>query len=580
MKTKPLLITIAVLALLAGAFIFIKKWEQAKPQKNEVYQFLVSFNDQLLSGNTDGLMSYFETNKKKDVLMRLLGILSNKTGLKDDKPPVVKLTLNIDQSQIRILNNGLAVAVIPVHFANDSVSPKMSSLKLKIRKVGANRYKIIQADANKLVSDYLAFGGLIRSKMVPDTNLYSQITLKAFETSNQLKSKYDTVVWFAHIGDQTFYYVVKGEWNQDLVPFHFKDTLVRPYKMGLVGPDLKEIIPPDYDLIHNIGGTFPGLVEVEKGLKKGFYDLSGKIVLPVNYDQIFPVDDRDDLAILRNGDDYFYLKKNMTVSGKADLKVSDFFPKIRKMNDSLNLYKNALSVITEYNSHELQAAIYITPSYLVDLGMANQVEDFKNPLRKVDYDEVSENYNIGFSNTVNDDKNWLQASFYSIRDYFLGGRQEFYDKKDIVIIDKKRNKVYAQNIETDYSRDEDGYMPEGTACDISSIKAVNDSLYEVKATAVFSAWLYDSTKFVVEGPYYHYLAIKNNNMVELRDNRYFGFTKYMKLDDSYLNGCYVIDTGATPDFHRKQQIVNRITPEMLRYMKNEIYADYAYKFKD
>ncbi|HVV56111.1 MAG TPA: YARHG domain-containing protein, partial [Mucilaginibacter sp.] len=54
----------------------------------------------------------------------------------------------------------------------------------------------------------------------------------------------------------------------------------------------------------------------------------------------------------------------------------------------------------------------------------------------------------------------------------------------------------------------------------------------------------------------------------------------MKLDDSYLNGCYLIDTGSTPDLQGKQQIVNRITAEMLRYMKNEIYADYAYKFKD
>ena len=31
---------------------------------------------------------------------------------------------------------------------------------------------------------------------------------------------------------------------------------------------------------------------------------------------------------------------------------------------------------------------------------------------------------------------------------------------------------------------------------------------------------------------------------------------------------------------RKKTTLDHVTPEMLRYMKNEIYADYAYQFKD
>ncbi len=55
--------------------------------------------------------------------------------------------------------------------------------------------------------------------------------------------------------------------------------------MGLVNPELKEIIPARYDLIHNINGTFPGLIEVEKDGKKGFYDIAGNIAIPVKYDR-------------------------------------------------------------------------------------------------------------------------------------------------------------------------------------------------------------------------------------------------------------------------------------------------------
>ena len=39
-------------------------------------------------------------------------------------------------------------------------------------------------------------------------------------------------------------------------------------------------------------------------------------------------------------------------------------------------------------------------------------------------------------------------------------------------------------------------------------------------------------------------------------------------------------TGLGNNDKKQQKTINLITPEMLRYMKNEIYADYAYQFKD
>jgi hypothetical protein len=579
MKKKPVLITLGILVVLSIVFFFVRGRFLSKPEKIDIISFLVTFNNQVQAGNRDSVRANFEINQKPAVLNRLISVLTNKTGLKGDEAPLFKLSLDVDNAKVRIINNELAEASIPVNFKSDTLGSKTSLLKFKIRKASAKSYKIVQVDANKMMADYLAFDNFIKSKTLTDKDIYSESTLKAFETAKTLKGKYDTVVWFAHLGDQTYYYVVNGKWDQGKDIRHYKDSVIEPYKMGLLGPDLKEIIPVQYDLIHNINGTFPSLIEVEKDGKKGFYDLNGKNVVPVKYDQIFPIEDETNLAVLRNGDDYFYLKNDMTVSDKVELKISDFFSKIKNISSRFNLYKNALATITEYNSREEHGAIYLPPSYLVDLKMISRAEDFKNPLRKSVYDDfVHLDYNIGFVSTVNDN-NWMQASFYSVRDYFLGGRSEFYDKKHLVIVDKKHNKLYVQDFGTDYSREGEDGGPLKGVCDVDNIRAINDSTFEVKTGALFYATLYDSTKTIDGGPYYHYLVIKDNKLVNLPNERFFGFTKYVKMDDSYLNGCYKLSIG--PDYNTsKEKIIDHITPEMLRYMKNEIYADYGYQFKD
>jgi hypothetical protein len=302
-------------------------------------------------------------------------------------------------------------------------------------------------------------------------------------------------------------------------------------------------------------------------------------VVPVSYDQVLPVNDDGNLAILRAGDDYFYLKQDMSISEKVDLKIGDFISKVKNLTNSFDLYKIATGIVTEYNSKKENGAIYIAPSYLVDLNMITKTTDFKNPLRKIIYEEVHTNYQVRFTGTVKQPDNWLEASFYSIRDYFLGGRGEFYDKKNVVIIDKKNNRVLTQDIGIDYTPGDGGAVLKGL-CDVNNIKVINDSLYEVKAGAVLWVELYDSTKTIEGGPYYHYLAVKNNKLVELPDNRNFGFTKYIKMDDSYLNNCYNLLIGSGNEKQMQKKTINQITPEMLRYMKNEIFADYAYQFKD
>jgi hypothetical protein len=579
MKTKPFLYPILGITFIFVVLLLAKCKSSLTGQKTEVSAFLTAFNKSIKVNNTDSLADYFDNGRQNPAFNRLVNLLTCRTGFNRNSKAIAAISLDVDGSDIKFINNDIAVARIPSKFSHDSLSDKQSVLTLTIHKVLPHKYKITVVDAKRFLADYVAYESFVRQKTMSEKDIFSPVTLAAFKTANSLKTKYDSVVWFAHVDQKTFYYVVKGKWNMERDINRYKDSVIEPYKMGLVSPELKEIIPPEYDLIHNISGTFPGLVEVEKDNKKGFYDLDGKIVVPVSYDQVLPIDDDANLAVLRNGDDYFYLKKDLSISGKADLKIGDFISKVKNLSNSFDLYKKAMEVVTEYNSKAEHGAIYIAPSYLVDMNMVSKVNDFKNPLRKIDYEEVHTNYLVNFTGNVKQPDNWLEASFYSIRDYFLGGRAEFYDKKNVVIVDKKNNRVFTQDIGIDYTPGEGGSELKGL-CDVNNVKVINDSLYEVKAGAALYIELYDSTKSVEGGPYYHYLCVKNNKLIELPDNRNFGFTKYVKMDDSYLNNCYnlLIGSGTFKDMQKKT--INQITPEMLRYMKNEIFADYAYQFKD
>ncbi|MBC7400513.1 MAG: YARHG domain-containing protein [Mucilaginibacter sp.] len=576
MKTKPIiLISLASIVLLAGIFFLVRAKSGYKSQSAQVKEFLTTFNGYVVKGEVDSIHACFDVGEKSQFLERFANIIALKAGVDGKSKPLAGINLDIDKAELNFINSEITEATIPVKFVNDSLPSRYSTLVFKIQKNKTLKLKITQVDAKSFFTDLVAYENYIRSKMFSESDIYNPITLKAFITANTLKSKYDSVIWFAHLKGQTYFYVVKGKWD------FYKGPLLdsaKLYKMGLVGPDQKEIIPPEYDLIHNINGTFENLVEVEKDHKKGFYYLTGKIVVPVNYDQVFPVNDGSNIAALRNGQDFYWLKNDYSISEKVDLKIADILAKL-KPSTSFTLKNDGTENVTEFNSHEEHGSIYIAPSYLAELNLIPVIQCFKNPLRNhVEYEGVSETYTVKANGAMEDTGNWFQTAFYNIREYFLGGRSGLYDKKNLIIIDNKHNRFFTTDIISERGEDTEGLLDD--RCDVNYIKAINDSLFEVKAGTQLYTNLYDSTKMISGGLFYHYYIIKNNKLVELPNKRTFGFTKYVKMDDTYLDGCYNILIGKGDLEMRKKQTIDHLTPELLAYIKNEIYADYRYHFKD
>lgn len=570
---KPKFISLAVVAVLS-ILLFGNCKHTAKNDDSALKAFLNKFSLSLKPDTNPHEITkeYFKAEDFK--ILDLVNLLRGGRGIGVQGAPIFKVNIDMDEANISYPSQEIAQVIIPVSFTRDSIETRRSAFTLKINVTDSKNIKISQVDGADFFKDYIAYENLVKSRTLADRDIYAPITLASFKIAEQLKSRYDSVVWFEHINNKsTYYFVVKGKWDAYGASGDPRFADRNEAKMGLVGPNLKEIIPPEYDLVHNVDGTIKGLIELDKANKHGLCDTAGKMIVPVEYDQIFPVDNSNALAILRKGSDFYQLKKDLTISGKADLKIADILTQVPHIGPAI-ITGGDPDNITEYNSREKQGTVVITPSYLVDLGLFEKIASYKNPLRKnVEFDESNTKAIVNIPVKDHPDSTgFFETALYSIRNYFIGGRSEFYDNKVVRVIDKKNNRVYSSGLNDDFT--EEGEGPEDTKCSEYTFRAINDSLFEVKLSSRVEISLPGSNdgNYLSEIPVYHYLQIKQNELKEIPCSRLFSFTKFIKMDDSYLTGCYTYNENHEQSVKLKSQYLN--------YVKNEIYASYGYKFKD
>ncbi|RFZ92169.1 YARHG domain-containing protein [Mucilaginibacter conchicola] len=583
MKTKPVIIIGACIIAFIAVFLFVRSKRLANPEKAEVMAFLNQFNGALQLQDTKLAATFFDESIDKKTVNGLVNVLSNKTGLGTNAKPLFKLDLNTEDSEINFSNPELAEVFSVVHLNYKDIPESTTTLTFTLHKTGPQQFKIFKVDAAKLAATYTAFQNNIINLTVPEEKLFSPQTLAAFKIAESLKSRYDSILWFQQINNKPWFYVTKGKLPESLYWPTDAERAKPEYKMGLVNADLKEVIPVEYDLIHNIGGTIDGLIEVEKGDKKGFYSTEGKLIVPVNYEQILPLNDDDNIALLKNGADYSYLKKDLTTGEPiADFKIADILPKIKHYGDSYKVDEKTSDKLLEYNSRVQFTSLIISPSYLAEWHMMPKFLDLPDKLRHpgADMEGDGEGYGyveVKFSGEQKSEDNWFTTAFYSVLEDYLGGRGGLYENRAMLLVDKKQNRILGFDASSYHGNGEGGAPVDGI-CRENFVKAINDTLFEFKTTSTLFAEMYAKDTYLDEGPYYHYLELKGGKLVAKESSRLFP-TQFVKLDDSYLAGCYSITNGQY-DEKLKQKTLDHLTPEMLQYMKNEIYASYHYKFKN
>ncbi|MDB4927313.1 MAG: hypothetical protein JWR23_3369 [Mucilaginibacter sp.] len=562
-----------VAILIVAVFLFFHFRNSRKSEITEVKQFLARFNKIIAEGSLDSLNTCFWQGKKAPSIEKLIQYLPTIDG--DDI--TLKVELNVEASEI-IKNNSDEIEVkVPLVLIYKPFKPKPSFLILTLRKTNTNQFKISQADVKQFITDYTAYINFVeKDEILKQAASFDPITLASLKTASHLKTNYDSVVWFQHINDKTYYFVVKGKLN---TYFMFPDMAKEnhddkpTYKMGLVNPELKEIIPAEYDLIHNINGTIDGLIEVEKNDKKGFYNLEGKKIAEVKYDQIIPLNDPENVAVLKNGNDFFYLKADLTISEKLpDFKIVTIIPKVKYLNETFTLNNSRSKNIIEFNSITANNSIIISPSYLVDMQLAPKFIYLQNTLRHTDksdsdFDSEADSddliyYTMSYQNYVKNEDNWFDNIYFSL---LSKDHSQINEKKNVIVVDKRANKLYGTTINPELTFQSEKEKEENdNKCNENSFRAINDTLFEFKTTSSLNGVPFCE---INTGPRYYYSHLTNGKMEEVITEGWFKFTKYVKIDDSYLKGCY----------DGKNSYPNMT---MTSWMLYEMYDRYGYKPTD
>lgn len=561
MKNK-IIIAITIIAISLAGYLFGRQWIN-KADQSEIQTFLESFAYKLENKPADSVAVIFDVKQRKKEILRIVDLLAGRTAVNGKSKAFFKPMIAFDDSEISVISDNLSEVKIPATFTYEGLPDFKSSVNITLQKRGKNNFRIIAFNAEDIFTDFVAFENAIRSSIHPDKDIYSPVTLNAFKGAEQLKGKYDTVVWFSYIDNKPFYYVANGEWDFSSAVSDYKDDKEpKAYQMGLLDSEFKEIIPAQYDLISNIGGTYDGLIEVEKEGKRGFYNLAGENIIPVEFDQIIPLLDEEKAGVLSKGSDYFWLNKDYSISEKdSSIRIADILHKVYSYKNTFNLSEADVKHLIEFNSKEDHSALYLPPSYMADWHIVNRYVQFANPLRKnVEFYDISSSVEVKYSQNT-ETTSWLEAAISSIRDNYIGGRSDFYENKHVMMIDRRSNKVYG------FSFPDDQFSA-NLRCNTFSMKAVSDTLIEIKTSAYTEVEI--GKKFIDEMPSFHYVSINDGKSTQLNSKRLFSFTEYVKLDNSYLSGCYVFDGKP----------ISKLNKDMLTYMKMEIYANYNYVFPE
>jgi hypothetical protein len=155
----------------------------------------------------------------------------------------------------------------------------------------------------------------------------------------------------------------------------------------------------------------------------------------------------------------------------------------------------------------------------------------------------------------------ITAVVTSIRERYLEGREEFYDKNSILFVNQQHDTLGTSIISGE---------------EVVSLSQIDSTLLEVKTPEDDWFWEYQvSDEFGLL--HHNYFVITASGAVQqLTSNRIFPQTEFVKLDSTYLTGKFTIYNETT----QLQDPTTFLSLKTIMYMRDEILASYGYQFPE
>ncbi|PCJ01095.1 MAG: hypothetical protein COB15_01280 [Flavobacteriales bacterium] len=392
----------------------------------------------------------------------------------------------------------------------------------------------------------------------------------------KLGSLYSRTPYFTKVNDNFILYVCKGDWKERTYEDHKKYPYGDNLKFGIINKQMEVLLPLEYDKIYNPDLTSKGYIEIEQNGLLGLFNYETNKIIECGFDVIFPANSNV-VAIGRIDDRYYNILENENVLIEDPTEIPKY-SKILKNHTFDALDSNITYLIDSYyNYYEGDpiegSGVVITPSYLNKLNVLPEIQP-NIVIKRDGYFGIIESENtIIKSSSFGEQITAFISSFY---EEGVDGRGYQLNQQHIITVNED-NKIVSNQMMAEYDEYNEFYFCEKGN---PTLLFINDTLIELKKMVSDPS---DYSTYRTMPMFNYYSFNSKGEMKELNSNRYFDFTKYVKLSTSYFEGCYTQYTEANKEneehFYGEIYLLEHLGINDLDIMRNEIFAEYGYTFK-
>ncbi|MBL0742919.1 WG repeat-containing protein [Chryseolinea lacunae] len=543
MKTSALLSLSLVMLILFGCSVAKKE-----SFEKDIQVFLTSFQASLGQGD-EAALKYFDTNQSRESLLKALHVLQNKEG------EYVLCEAMFQAATITTDEHGTKVS-IPARFSakEKDVSQDTTSatlvLWLETRKPS---FVITRLEGEAFYEKYASLSNALQWDVDRHNELKKREPIYA--QAKALQQKFDSVIWFTIYKTKTYFYAVKGQWENS-------DTRkTDAYTMGLLDDAGNVVIPVEYEMIGTLGYDLPNIVEVKKGGKVGYFDIDTKqMLIDPAYDMIVPYNRENTLALVKKDSVYGFVNYQLAYAdGFPTAKAKTWVTNFEYLPKELRLVNGSQALCEVPNAENLGVGNLAMPSYLVKTGVFEELlSGISTTVAPMGGWTESIETHGSFLQTVSDN---INALITAVTRNYLEGREEFYTENRVVFMDHKNDTLAVANIPTKV---------------VTQMKRIGPDILEITSETE-DMWYEPQGYEDFDGPQYTYFKLaENGTVLALTSHRMFAQTEFIKLDSSYLSGKF---THVDPNTGQTDSTTFLSVPT-LNFMRDEILASYGMRFPE
>ncbi len=544
---KKIYASVFVLAACVAACTVMKNDKLDKDAEG----FLTEFKS-VLSKSESEILALFYSGQSEEEILKGVAVLQNKNQFVSTRIRYAEATGKWE--------DGYLLIDLPVEIVAEGEEKVVKHLALKLVQKKAGKFYINRFGGDEVYTAYQSLKYKVENRDLLAKRLQE---LKVYyDRAMQLQKNYDSVVWYTQYKDTTYYFAVNGTFVLDSLNGKSPAT----FKMGLVHENGKVVIPVEYDLIGNPSINIPDAVEVKRDGKVGYFDLTGKMLVPAEYTWIVPYVEGESKALVKKDtvfgwlDAAYQFHENFPTE-KTEKYIREFTYLTEKKFVFGGNYQIMIDMFLTSTEGGIEpTALVVTPSFLVQNGIFAQVE--QGFISKSSYQDGLYFFGNDYIENQNEKPFSLSETIDMIISHFqtnyVGGRGSLYGTHSITVLDKTTNT--RNSISTEGDSD-------------FQFRRVSDNLFESR---FFTEIMGPDDIAEQNYPDCNYFSFDGKNLKQLSSNRRFKFTQFLKLDSSYLVGNF-----STIDFEKGSLgNSNFLSNGTLNLMRYEILADNHFAIDD